>query len=100
MLLQWKADDDDDADFSFEPSGNSFSQVMDYKPVVVPEWKERNIEFWDKNIALSETDGAASMQVWLRVDGRGQVEPSKRGDVMNLHRIIPVLGEQIYCCFV
>ena len=79
MLLQWKADDDDDADFSFEPSGNSFSQVMDYKPVVVPEWKERNIEFWDKNIALSETDGAASMQVWLRVDGRGQVEPSKGG---------------------
>ena len=61
--IQWKTDDDDDADFSFEPSGNNFSQSMDFKPVVVPEWKERNIEFWDKNIGISETEGAASMQV-------------------------------------
>ncbi|KAL5261091.1 hypothetical protein ACHWQZ_G006970 [Mnemiopsis leidyi] len=62
-LFTWKTDDDDDADFSFEPSGNNFSQSMDFKPVVVPEWKERNIEFWDKNIGISETEGAASMQV-------------------------------------
>ena len=61
--FQWKTDDDDDADFSFEPTGNDFSQVMDFKPVVVPEWKERNIEFWDKNIGISDTDGATSMQV-------------------------------------
>ncbi|XP_063675350.1 serine/threonine-protein phosphatase 6 regulatory subunit 3-like isoform X2 [Bolinopsis microptera] len=79
-LFTWKTDDDDDADFSFEPTGNDFSQVMDFKPVVVPEWKERNIEFWDKNIGISDTDGATSMQTQ-----EGSSSSSEDEDIKDVH---------------
>ena len=64
--MQWKTDDDD-ADFSFEPTNpsNNFTD-MEFKPVVVPEWKDRNLEdYWQKNIAFAEPNQSTEMLVIL-----------------------------------